>query len=399
MPQQSAPFASFCIVADDLSGAADCAASFAPVAGPVPVWFGGGFEPSACFAVDTDSRTMDEGAATATTRAVFTHLAASPGRLVYKKIDSTLRGHVGAELAAALDAAPGFAGAVVAPAFPQQGRALAGGRLVVHGRASEPPVDLAALLRAAGLRTALIAPEPVEPGVLAQRIERSLRDGARAVVVDAGTQEELARLAAAIAVAHAPLLVAGSAGLARELAVHVGRGASGEAAPEAAPAGGVLAVVGSFSAASAAQVRELEASREACVLRLSALQWQDDDHIDLRRLLADEATHALATGRHVVLAIADSPAQPFSRSVVRALAAVAAPLLAQASACVLTGGDTARAVFDALAIARLDVAGEFEPGVSIARAPAHPGRLFLLKAGGFGDALTLQRAIRRFGRT
>ena len=68
-----------------------------------------------------------------------------------------------------------------------------------------------------------------------------------------------------------------------------------------------------------------------------------------------------------------------------------------AGTCFLTGGDTARALFDELGVAQLQVTGEFEPGISLARiAPAAaPG--FVLKAGGFGDALALQRIIAHFG--
>ena len=94
------------IVADDLSGAADCAASFAGTAGPVPVFLRGVPE-GAWSALDTDTRAMDEASAVAVTRRVFGQLAAAGAArpFVYKKIDSTLRGHVGAELAATGDGA------------------------------------------------------------------------------------------------------------------------------------------------------------------------------------------------------------------------------------------------------------------------------------------------------
>jgi uncharacterized protein YgbK (DUF1537 family) len=89
--------------------------------------------------------------------------------------------------------------------------------------------------------------------------------------------------------------------------------------------------------------------------------------------------------------------QPFTRSLVQAIAAGTAPLVPQTAACVLTGGDTARAMFDALGMTCLEVIGELEPGISVGRAASQGRRRFILKAGGFGDALALQRVIRRFG--
>jgi uncharacterized protein YgbK (DUF1537 family) len=65
---------------------------------------------------------------------------------------------------------------------------------------------------------------------------------------------------------------------------------------------------------------------------------------------------------------------------------------------VLTGGDTARALFNQLGIQRFDVLGEVEPGISIGRASGHPATRFILKAGGFGDPSALQRLVRQSGR-
>jgi uncharacterized protein YgbK (DUF1537 family) len=402
VPAQFAPLSSFRIVADDLSGAADCAASFAGVAGPVPVALDANLDAGACCAVDTDSRALPHEEAVALTTRLFACIAAaaSSPALVYKKIDSTLRGHVGAELAAALAAARGFAGAIVAPAFPEQGRSFAGGKLLVHGRAPDGldhTGDLMAMLDAARLRPALLSLPFDDAQVLALRIQRAGEAGARAIAIDASTQGDLLLLAAALRQLRAPWLVAGSAGLARALAQHVEPGASGVAAPAPVSCGAVLTLVGSFSPASAAQVRAVEAAGDARIVRLAPSQWQHEAHAPLRRTAVDAAQRDLAAGRHVLFAIDGDVVQPFSRSLVRAMARTAAPLLPLARACVLTGGDTARALFDVAGIARLDVAGELEAGISIGHAPAQPGRVFVLKAGGFGDAGALQRAIRRFG--
>ena len=69
-------------------------------------------------------------------RVVEVARAVRGARLVYKKLDSTLRGNVAAELAAAFGAA-GRERAIVAPAFPAAGRTTVGGTQLVHG----VPVD------------------------------------------------------------------------------------------------------------------------------------------------------------------------------------------------------------------------------------------------------------------
>jgi uncharacterized protein YgbK (DUF1537 family) len=396
---------SLCIVADDLSGAADCAAAFAGACGPVAVVLGDVPARSGRMAMDTDSRAMDPAAAVAVVARAFERIARGgwvPG-LVYKKIDSTLRGHVAAELRAALDAAPQFSLAVVAPSFPEQGRTLSGGKLCLNGRPADESrqvVDLMGMLAAAGLRPALLRQPMADPAQVQGLIARAIAGDARAVVVDAASPDDLAQLAYALfAPAAAPVLVAGSAGLARALARHFAPTAASAVGQEAdwLPGGPVLALVGSFSRASASQVRQLEACGAAQVIRLDAAQWLDEQRGPERRQAVDSAHEALRSGRNLVLAIAGQVVQPFSRALVRAMARTAAPLLRHAGTCVLTGGDTARALFDELGMSELEVTGEFEPGISVARvaAPAAPG--FVLKAGGFGDAQALQRMIAHFG--
>jgi uncharacterized protein YgbK (DUF1537 family) len=159
----------------------------------------------------------------------------------------------------------------------------------------------------------------------------------------------------------------------------------------------VLVVVGSFSQAAAAQVAQVAAWGDAQVLRLTASQWTDERHAGLRHDAIAQARRELAGRRHVLCAIAGEVVQPFSRALVQAIAAAVAPLVREAASCVLTGGDTARAVFNQLGEHRIDVGGEFEPGIALGRAPSQSGLRFILKAGAFGDPLVLQRLIRHFG--
>lgn len=393
------------VVADDLSGAADCAAAFARRLGPVPVHLrlpvpG---RDQRRFSFDADTRAMDSAAAVKTTDRIFRSLATrhQAGALVFKKIDSTLRGHLGAELRAALCALKADA-VVVAPAFPHQGRFIRDGQLFLtdglpNSRTGQ--IDLCALLNEVHLRPAVLTCRPDEhPKQLAQRIVTAHANGARAIVIDASDQEDLTRLASGLMeLTVLRVLVAGSAGLASALAARMGESNLGIGAdwPVAGRHGVVAAVVGSFSTASAAQVLAVEQRGDVEVLRCDVQRWL---HGRVEHEVS-QAKQAFASGRHVLFAShGGRPDQP-SRAIVQSMARSLIPLLALAGAWVLTGGDTARAVLEAVGMSQLLVVGEFEPGISVALPAGRKSPLIVIKAGGFGDPLALVRLLDRLDGT
>ncbi|MCM5571211.1 four-carbon acid sugar kinase family protein [Burkholderiaceae bacterium FT117] len=420
------------IVADDLSGAADCAAAFASAGARAFVSLealaSGTLPAGSVVAVDTDSRALPRDEAVDRVRSALERRPA--GALVYKKIDSTLRGHLAAELAAALAAMPEAPGAVLAPAFPQQGRTVAGGRCFVNGEPLErtalwrnagidEPADPVARLAAAGLPAIALAPAaPGGEAGLAERIAGAFAQGARVAVCDAASPEDLLRLARSIALLDAAPLLAGSAGFARGLAQSGLAEARGERAPAAAnrttgpaaPAaadspgeaaahrGPVLTVIGSRAPIARAQAAAIVAATAALQLdtpveRLRA-ESPATDADDAERAAAIAA--ALAAGRDVVLGVGEGQVDlRHSLAIARGLARLAAPAARRAAGLVLTGGDTARAVLDALGVTAIEVFGEVEPGVPIARAANEAGLpLLCLKAGGFGSENTLLDAVR-----
>src|SRR5919199_5928769 len=121
------------VVADDLTGAADSGVQLARSGYRTAVAFRGASIPPTedldAVAADTDSRPLPAGFAAK--RVLEAGRAVRDARIVYKKIDSTLRGQVPAELAAALKAT-GREKAIVAPAFPSAGRTTRGGVLLVY---------------------------------------------------------------------------------------------------------------------------------------------------------------------------------------------------------------------------------------------------------------------------
>lgn len=125
------------VVADDLTGTVDTVHGFAARGHEAAVIVHptaadqGDLRDSACeiLGVNTDTRYVDAGAAA---RGVAETIRRVPADVVYKKVDSTLRGNPGAETGAAL-AASGAAFALVAPAFPATGRTTIDGVHRVDG--------------------------------------------------------------------------------------------------------------------------------------------------------------------------------------------------------------------------------------------------------------------------
>jgi uncharacterized protein YgbK (DUF1537 family) len=196
------------ILADDLSGAADCAVACAEVGLDTMVLLDAmeGCGNATALAVDLDSRDLAPAEARALTYAAATRLA-GPATLLYKKIDSTLRGNPAVEIAAARDTMAANALAIVAPAYPAMGRVTQGGRVFVHGVALEntetwrqsgaTSPDLVAMLAGAGLQTRSLSLEAVRSEHLAEWMLRAVAGGNAALLCDAETDDDLAAIATA----------------------------------------------------------------------------------------------------------------------------------------------------------------------------------------------------------
>jgi D-threonate/D-erythronate kinase len=125
------------IQADDLTGACDTGAVFAARGLATIVLLPEARFPASLpdvLAVDTESRGRAAPDARAAARRAVARLAAAGPALLYKKVDSTLRGALAAELGGALEGAGDRRAALLAPALPAQGRTVVDGMLRVGGR-------------------------------------------------------------------------------------------------------------------------------------------------------------------------------------------------------------------------------------------------------------------------
>lgn len=324
------------LIADDLTGALDSACAFAARGLSTRVTLTSKAlaaaleDPAlAVLAHVTATRDGPEDAAAAALSAVAARIAGRPG-LLFKKIDSRLKGHVAVELAALRrsDARPVLA----APAVPALGRVVRGGCVCGAGVA---------------------VPLPVAPVL-----------GCAATIPDTETADEIT---AALPADLSGTLFVGAAGLAAALARRLAP--SGRAARPWVPSP-MLMAVGSRDPITLAQIAAVQdlalVAPNGAVPRLDRVDRLVQLVPGPDALLAPEAAPRLAAG------------------IARELHRLRAPAL---FAC---GGETAHAILRALGVAVLDVAGEVLPGVPVARCP-HSGLVVVTKSGGFGGPDLLHR--------
>ena len=130
------------VIADDLTGANDTGAllskhGFHAVSSPTMKVHPSLLSGREALSINADSRAMGREEAYACVRGLTEQFAGEGAALLSKRIDTTLRGNVGAEIDAVLDGLETPHKAVVVSAFPRAGRTCVGGYVLVGGVALE----------------------------------------------------------------------------------------------------------------------------------------------------------------------------------------------------------------------------------------------------------------------
>ncbi len=362
----------FAAIADDLTGACDVAAELAAAGRRVRVVV----EPGAAVGaadgaveiVNTQSRALAPSAAAGRVRAA---LGARPA-LVLKKIDTALRGHLGAELDAALDhlGATGF----VLAAIPEAGRVTRdgcqwfGGRLLAETEFADDPEGPGALSaisevvrRESERRVVVIGRDVVRRGALASLVAERRSEGVDLFVLDAETDADVHAAVAAIVALPGPLCLAGSIALAAALAAQLPEPGSVPGAASTRVSLPAVIVNGSLHSRARAQVEAVTAAGLAVPLVVS-----ESDRANAYARVASTAHEALLHGTSVVLAPAPAQATPADASL-RATEAMLADATAALAArsplgtLVLIGGETSHAVLMRLGAGALAIHGRVGP--------------------------------------
>jgi uncharacterized protein YgbK (DUF1537 family) len=409
------------IVADDLTGANDTGVQFAKVGlRTLVVW-----KPDLpqerlvdydVLVIDTETRGRPMEEAYEEAYAAAAAIKRSGAAYFYKKVDSTLRGNVGAELDGMLDALQ-VSLAVVCPAYPRNGRTMIDGRLLVGGvpvertEAARDPIApvsdscvQSVLTRQSRRMVSHIPLTTIAEGTgyLKAFMLRERTRGTEVFVADAASEADLGTIARAVSSLGETVLLCGSAGLAEEMPLAFGLTREG----------GVLVLAGTASSVTARQIDFLERTHRATVVTVDPRQVFGGEEQRSREVARSRsiAKETLDKGGDVVVRWASSFAdaeesmrlnissdvQGMSRVVLSTLVAIATTLISQSlSGLVLTGGDTAMSFVDSLGAVGIGVTGEVEAGVPavIIVGGKWDGMRVVTKAGGFGDEMTLMRIV------
>jgi len=231
-PRKKSPHRQRVVIADDFTGACDVGIQFTKHNMPTSVILSTTFRPNsaAVLVQDTETRNKTETQAYQKVRDVCSLYKKAGFEVAYKKIDSSLRGNLGAELQAFLET---FKRPIlVCPAYPEYQRTIVNGHLLIRGvpvdktkfakdpmspvRSSDIEKIIACQLTEKVAKIPLIS---VRKGSWA--ITRSIRQfrkrGFRIICADAEDRTDLKNVAAACI--QSRTIPCGSAGLAEEVAV------------------------------------------------------------------------------------------------------------------------------------------------------------------------------------
>jgi uncharacterized protein YgbK (DUF1537 family) len=379
------------MIADDLSGAADCAVSCA-VQGlrtVVQVSEAASSEPAQVLAIDAATRSMPADRAAATVERIVAPFHSARPRVLFKKLDSLLRGHIGPELAA-MRCGRTPTVVVMAPALPAQGRTTIDGCQFVNGQrlanADAPRLIESAGLSSAPINLALVRTAP--PQFAASMVELARQHDV--LVCDAETDGDLQAIAAAIAALpqagwNGAIIWAGSSGLARHIPKAMGIAGVSRFVEEPRFRGPILLVIGSRASLAHEQARDAGHFDGMTTVRLAPEM--------LRERRGSALSEALDSGSDVMAVIDSSNETAEDVRLCAALASLASPHTDKLGALIVTGGETARAVLTAWDITGLRLLREVEPGVPLAVSTGARQIPVITKSGSFGNRATLARCV------
>lgn len=414
------------VFADDLTGALDAAAPFAArgfvtLVSPLHE-LPHGASNAEVVSVNLGTRHMESNEIVNRASAAIDAMVGLGVRVFFNKVDSTLRGNPGVELAAAISALA-IDHAVICSAFPQNGRTIADGVMLVGGvPVADTDVGQDQLSPLVSSNVEGILSRSLERAGLGEQVEIRTgssggnRAGDRPLIVapDAESENDLLMLASRILIAPSPALVAGSGGLAGAIAAVLEEGRhEWESEPadhddddvsgleSRTGAGGILIVTASQRVMVDEQVAALGLGDQfdLAVAEVSVgdtLDGIDAGSVDqLSRAIADGGVAVLKLGKlgmggdHIDSGELQAMAQTLVRNLGQAVRSVTDE--AQPDALIVIGGDTASGVLHACGVGSIRLHDELQPGTVSGRPVdgSIAGSLLVTRAGGFGDKKSL----------
>lgn len=430
------------MIADDITGANDSGIHLARCGWKTKVLFDldeSLLSDQEAIIFDTDSRSLPAAEAfrIVKEKANFSRKVFPQPDIMFKKMDSTLRGNIGAEMDAVYEVfQPDFV--IISPGYPSNGRKVIEGTHYLHDQplheteiALDPktPVlksSVPELLREQTKHKVAHVPYSLfEAGeqTFTAWLKSTFDQKIPYLVFDSRKDEDLKRTAAWVVRSGFSVVWAGSAGLANVLPEVFGRYAKNVEVNIKPSSNPVLLMMGSVSPVSRHQLSHVLKESDITGIELDAVKivmGKDFRNKEVQRVF-QEAKRQSDRGQHLALYTSGErsdieEAQKIGRSqgkneseisvcISQALAEAAALFMSVQSlqGLLLVGGDTAKQLFNQLYVKSMELINEVELGIPLARInlsdpsdhDAPSKEIYVItKAGAFGKETSLLNGIR-----
>ena len=423
----------FYIIADDLTGANDTGVQFSKKGYNTIVSILGESgniiisHETNVLVIDTETREIDAKTACRRLRNVLKKLNFNDKDIFYKKVDSTLRGCIGAELEEMMNFLKKDI-CIFTPTFPSHQRITIGGYLIVNGKplglnkyysgdlkAGEASFIPFLLKQQTSLPIARIDFIDVTKGqeVIFKKLNELYQEGNKIIIVDATEEVHLKDIFNSIIKFEGSVLYAGSAGLANYFPEIYNKNRSFKLNMEKNK-GPILIVGGSRNPITKYQITHLKGEIKFFDLNIDIEQILSNRKIILEHYLTDSIT-VIKNGQHLVIhteplyndkeKINKRLIQKYNLSfrgleltIRNFLGELTAKIVRNSPArnLILTGGDIAVGVCSVLGIQNLNIVAELLPGIPLSTANLKNFSLKIVtKAGGFGEKDTLFKLVKK----
>ena len=366
---------------------------------------------------DTESRNDDKDLAYSKTFEAG-RIVKSKIKYIYKKLDSTLRGNIGAEISGLMDSLD-IKHAIIVPALPDNGRITKNGNVYVKGvllteteyaRDPKTPVRASYIPEIISSQTekttAVINYTDLIQGKenLVQKIQSSIGRYVNLIIIDAQTNEDLDLIACAISEIKEKVLFVGSYGLAEHLPKYLNIKKRGKSN---------IVIAGSVSEVS---IRQIDYAKEALSVPVIDVEigklFTSERPAEMRRITDLITQHSLK-GEDIIVRSASTKEivsksfetgqkNGFGRLAVSELIASFMGEIAmfvireiKINGILLTGGDTAIKAVEHLSVSGTLIQDEILPGIPYGHfvEDQYKNIIIVTKAGGFGEEDAIVRVL------
>lgn len=414
------------MIADDLTGANDSGVQLAKYGYSTSVLFK---VPETndplddAIVIDTNARALERDAAVKVVKQASEYIKACDYEYIYKKIDSTLRGHISSEMEAMVQVFhPTFI--IIAPAFPTYGRTTAQGVHYVNGielAKTEVNTDPTHPVFTSNIKElmkedikeemGIIDLGDIENGNIANKLTSYEAKQIRYIICDAQTEKDLEKIVTSVTSITNKIIWVGSAGLAAALAKNI-QSTNKEITKDMLAPKHVITVCGSVSDISQEQVAYAKNQPDVAAIKVDTPAIFTEEWQRIKENYLEQITLAFQNGEKVILyASADElvmeaiqqikESKELSNSyIAQAISEALGEIILELShifkdklGYILTGGDTAKSISLKLGATGVKVIQEVEAGIPTGNLISKEEQVIVTKAGGFGQKESIYKAM------